>query len=350
MRPRFGRVLLGVAGTAAVLTAAPPAGAAVVANGSPGALAGAMADGGKTGGLVLTGASFAMLPPSGAPVGYGDAALSGFPTSGGTFAVMSTGDVTKAPSTMQGGNTSSSNGGPGRGGSDRDTVVLKVDFTIPSGANCVSFDFRFFSEEYPEYVGRSYNDAFIAELDKTTWTTAGSAITAPDNIAFDPAGNVISINATGPTSVSAENAVGTTYDAGTVLLHASSTVTPGAHSLYFSLFDQGDASLDSTVFIDNLVARTASAGGCTAGATTAPPTVAPVGAASTPPAFGKNGVVSMPSTKKCTSRRLFKIRLRRKKGVVYDWASVYVNGKRVRVYVRYKKKWRRTARPRGSMV
>ncbi len=39
----------------------------------------------------------------------------------------------------------------------------------------MAFDFRFLSEEFPIYVGTSFNDAFIAELDNSTWTTSGSA-------------------------------------------------------------------------------------------------------------------------------------------------------------------------------
>jgi hypothetical protein len=40
--------------------------------------------------------------------------------------------------------------------------------------------------------------------------------------------------------------------AATGVLHAFHAVSPGAHSLYFSLFDQGDHFYDSSVFLDNL--------------------------------------------------------------------------------------------------
>ena len=36
------------------------------------------------------------------------------------------------------------------------------------------------------------------------------------------------------------------------MLQAFHQVTPGVHSLYFSIFDQGDHALDSAVFLDNL--------------------------------------------------------------------------------------------------
>ncbi len=39
----------------------------------------------------------------------------------------------------------------------------------PKQANCLSFNFRFLSEEYPEFVADIYNDAFVAELDRSNW-------------------------------------------------------------------------------------------------------------------------------------------------------------------------------------
>ena len=211
-----------------------------------------------------------------------------------------------------------------RGSSDRDVTILKVDVKVPNGANCLSVDFRFFSEEFPEYVGKSVNDAFVAELDTSTWTTAGNVITAPNNFAFDPTGQVVSINSTGVTSVAAANSAGTTYDAATTLLRASTPTTPGNHSLYLSIFDQGDTIFDSAVFVDRLAATKTPAGQCKAGAAAATPT---------PTLTGKD-VIKLPSNKKCVSRRNFRIRIRQPGGLKIQTALVFVNGKRVRVLSR----------------
>jgi hypothetical protein len=143
---------------------------------------------------------------------------------------------------------------------------MKVDLSVPVDANCVTVEFRFLSEEFPEFIGTEFNDAFIAELDTTSWTTSGSNITAPDNFAFDPSGNVISINAAGVTSVEADEADGTTYDGATPILAASTPITAGAHSLYLSIFDQGDHFYDSAVFVDNLTLSEAAPGACITGA------------------------------------------------------------------------------------
>ncbi|MBX3027968.1 hypothetical protein KF840_24000 [bacterium] len=50
------------------------------------------------------------------------------------------------------------------------------------------------------------------------------------------------------------------------MLTASTPITSGAHSLYLSIFDQGDNVFDSAVFVDRLVVGTASPGGCEPGA------------------------------------------------------------------------------------
>jgi Bacterial Ig domain len=199
----------------------------------------------------LTSAAFVAVPPNGTPNGT-SVALGGFPTNGSTFAVLTSGDASLADDPNDNEGSGEDDGGANvRGDSDFDVTVLRLDLTAPASANCLRIDLKFFSEEYPEFVG-SFNDAFIAELDASTWTTSGQDITAPDNFAFDATGDVISVNSSGATSMSAADAAGTTYDGATVLLRAAHEVTPGAHSLYLSIFDQGDHVLDSAIFLDDV--------------------------------------------------------------------------------------------------
>lgn len=216
----------------------------------------------------VTGASFVAVPPSGTPNAVSDTALTGFPTNGATYGILTTGDAKVASAPNNTGNTGFNNGGANvRGNTDFDVTILKTDLAVPSGINCLAIDFRFLSEEYPEWVGSSFNDAFIAELDNSTWSTSGSTINAPDNFAFDQDGKVISINSTGATSVTPASAAGTTYDSATARLQARTPITPGAHSLYLSIFDQGDSIYDSAVFVDKLnLLSVASAEKCEEGA------------------------------------------------------------------------------------
>ncbi len=225
--------------------------------------------------------------------------LTAFPTHGTAYGILTSGDARFAdhPGTF----VSEGGGGSFRGAND--VTILQVDLTVPAGQNCLSVDFQFLSEEYDNFVGSSFNDAFIAELDTSDWSIGGNnVISAPNNFAFDPDGNVISINSTGVASMSHTNGAGTAYDTGdpnnpgdtlhggaTTLLRASTPVTPGAHSVYFSIFDQGDSAYDSAVFLDNLALGATSAGGCQPGASLPPPTVSKTADSPSSAPGGSNG-------------------------------------------------------------
>jgi hypothetical protein len=255
-----------------------------------------------------TGASFDTIPPNGSPVAVSDVPLTSFPTNGPSYAVLTTGNATFADNVNLSGSDSENNGGgqvPGRGGNDFDVVVLRIGLNVPSGTNCLSFDFRFLTEEFPEHVGQTVNDAFIAELDGSSWTTsADGTVTAPGNFAFDPAGRQISVNASGETSMSAADATGTTYDGATPLLRASTSVAPGPHTLFLSVFDQGDAILDSAAFVDNMVLTQQPPGGCVSGARRAPEPVGPATLADLPlPTLGETVNVQTVSGEVLVARR-----------------------------------------------
>jgi hypothetical protein len=250
----------------------------IVAAGAVPALAGVTPQTGPSGALAIaqaiaapsttiTGASFVAVPP-GTPDGTSTLPMGEFPTVGSSFGILTTGNVNSVPNTSTFANTDLG-GGNVRGNTDFDVTVLKVDLAAQPGANCLTFDFKFLSEEYPGFVNTLYNDAFIAELDTSTWTTSGSTITAPNDFVVDSSHHVISVNSTGLGGMTAANGAGTAFNGNqsysdnfylppgnaggaTSLLHAATQVTPGAHSVYFSIFDQGDHRLDSATFVDNL--------------------------------------------------------------------------------------------------
>lgn len=254
------RALLGVVATLAVAGAANVATASAatittVPDSDAGALA--LAQSMFQNPALITGAQFVAHPGDG-PNAVVTGSLSYFPQDGPTFGLMTSGDAQLADDPNDSSSSGQDDGGPAvHGDTSYDVTILRVDFVAPANTNCLSVGtFAFYSDEFPEYVGSAYNDAFIAEMDHNTWSTSGSTITAPDNFAFDPNHNVVSINSTGATSMNATNAAGTTYDGATGLLQASTQVTPGTHSLYLSIFDQGDRIYDSATMIDNIVVGT----------------------------------------------------------------------------------------------
>jgi hypothetical protein len=263
-------VIASVVSFAALGALAPPAMAAITTTRTSSTIASAIVADTST----ISGSSFQTIAPTGdlgeEPNAVSTTALGGFATNGSDYGILSTGDATLADDA----NGSDSDGvGLGglnvRGDNDYDVTILKVDLNVPAGVNCMTVDFRFLSEEYPEFVGFDVNDAFVAELDTSNWTTDATTaeVTAPNNFAFDPDGNPITVNAAGVTSMTAGNAIGTTYDGATPLLNASTPVASGPHSLYLSIFDQGDDIYDSAVFLDNVRFANRPAGTCVAGAT-----------------------------------------------------------------------------------
>jgi hypothetical protein len=235
----------------------------------------------------VVGAAFETRPPrTGAAIST--TRLGQFPTSGPSFGLLSTGDPrnASAPNSSPGTGTELLNSARGV----EDVTVLRIDLNAPASARCLSVRFRYYSEEFPEFVGDFFNDAFIAELDRSTWNVpaGGPGVSAIDNFAFDVQGRPLAVNSVGPTSAAAARAADTTYDAGTRRLRASIPITPGRHSLYLSIFDQGDRIFDSTAAIDRLTLDQLNP--CTRGAVVDVAPGQPAGAISL-----SNGRVSIPA-------------------------------------------------------
>lgn len=205
----------------------------------------------------LIGAQFVIAPPQNGPnaIGAGPkSTLDGFPIRGGHFAILSNGCSKRAAEPKYKGSFGCNDRGPEFHGT-RDTTVFRVELDVPKTANCLSFRFRFLSNEWPKWVGYRYNDAFIAEQGyyfrwRSTATTP--YLKVPDDFARTADGKLITVNQTGLGAMSKGNARGTGYNGGTRLLRASTPIKPGKRYVLFSIFDQGDRQFDSAAFVDNL--------------------------------------------------------------------------------------------------
>ena len=194
------------------------------------------------------------IPPGHDPVATTTRPIAGFPRKGKSFAILSTGCAHLAIRPNNSDSSGCRDGGAKVRGA-RDVTIMRIRVHVPQGANCLSFRFKFLSEEFPEFVGSEFNDAFIAEVGHApTWktnTNQSPSIVAPDDFATTRNGqNLININGAGVAKVSRGAAKGTTYDAATGKLRASTPVKPGNRLLYLSILDQGDRQYDSAVFID----------------------------------------------------------------------------------------------------
>ncbi len=158
----------------------------------------------------------------------------------------------------------------------KDLIQFSVELLVPANANSFSFDFNFFSGEYPIFLDSKFNDTFWAELKSSKLT---------GNVAFDQNKVPIRIRnaffsicqpspqypktksmCTKPDSLlkgtgfkdlcpipnSRYDTKIQTNGGATDWLFTKAPVTPGEKiTLVFSIFDKGDFAVDSTVLIDN---------------------------------------------------------------------------------------------------
>lgn len=127
-----------------------------------------------------------------------------------------------------------------------------IEFDIVSTDPDLNFVYVFGSEEYPEFVGSSFNDIF-------GFFISGPGFAEPQNIALVP-GTAIPVainnvnNITNSSfyiandSIPVPNAI--TYDGFTIPLTATATVIPGeTYHIKLAIADAGDSIFDSGVFI-----------------------------------------------------------------------------------------------------
>lgn len=230
-----------------------------ISTGNAGELAAAMASSSVT----VTGARF-QTQADPVTAGVGDSALTGFPTDGDTFAILSNGNVADIP--FPGTYASTDLGGAAVRGVESDVTILEVDLTVPAGANCLTVDARFLSDD--TWLTYPSADAFLAELDTSDWTTFMDDSVIPTRVAIEDPHNFATLPSTGnpmtpglgAVNWDPANGAGTAFDgptrtpsygSATDRLLISTPITAGAHTVFFSIFDHARTE-DSVIFLDNL--------------------------------------------------------------------------------------------------
>ena len=145
-----------------------------------------------------------------------------------------------------------------------DDVGFEVQLKAPTNATGYSYDFDFYSFEFPEWVCTSFNDQYVALVNPPPLGSIDG------NISFDIQGNPVSVNIAFfevcqfdsfypqfPCALGAgeldQTGFDTWDDAGaTSWLVTTAPVEPGEEfSIRFAIWDTGDTAFDSTVLIDN---------------------------------------------------------------------------------------------------
>lgn len=112
-------------------------------------------------------------------------------------------------------------------------------FDFRATQDTISYEFNFGSDEYPEYVGSSFDDGFGG------WLTDRNG--NKTQLSFDNFGNRVSIN-----SAWMSANPGTELDGTTGKLLTTANVVPGQnYSFEFAIADASDSIYDSTVYLSN---------------------------------------------------------------------------------------------------
>jgi len=131
-----------------------------------------------------------------------------------------------------------------------DLHQIKLELKAPYNARSFSFDFDFFSAEYPDYVNQEFNDSFYAILEAPS-TNRGRTT----NIAFDADNASIEVDNNyfqKPFHPIPNTGTGFDYHGSTGWLRTSWPIKGGElFTLTFSIHDEGDAIYDSLVVLDN---------------------------------------------------------------------------------------------------
>jgi len=192
------------------------------------------------------------------------------PQNGQRMLVLSTGVARSTTQSGACGDTSCFGNGPGNppngypqditgcspNNNINDDIGFEITLIAPENAQGFSFDFIFFTFDYPELICNPFNDQFIVTIN----TNPAGSING--NIAFDSNSTPIGVNANfinpGMSNLLQSTGFDSWGDAATTgWTRTSAPVVPNQEfTLSFIIWDTGDQSSDSTVVLDNFQWKT----------------------------------------------------------------------------------------------
>jgi uncharacterized repeat protein (TIGR01451 family) len=191
------------------------------------------------------------------------------PTEGSDFALFSTGIAGADIVTTDGTEPGDERGswfGAGQYGYPRDSATLTMELEVPEYMHYLYYDVQFFSTEYPDYIGTSYNDVFTVTVDSPScgvsdyYFDVNSGYFTLDSDDIPGTGFDIYARSGYPSGV---DWVDTTPRSGAADGGASDLIPVGGEThpvspneiitVTIDITDTGDNQFDSAAFIDNLM-------------------------------------------------------------------------------------------------
>jgi hypothetical protein len=134
----------------------------------------------------------------------------------------------------------------------RDLLWFQFELDVPGGTHGFTFDFVYFSREFPVFIGGTFNDMFIAWSNSESYT--GNLCFVDDQPCTVTGLGVSSANPQQTYKSNAPELAGTGFEpnGATDWYTAKASAVPGETlQLTWAIFDMGDTIYDTTVIIDN---------------------------------------------------------------------------------------------------
>jgi hypothetical protein len=144
-------------------------------------------------------------------------------------------------------------------GTFHDDAALELIFRTPPNASGFSFDYKYYTTDYPDWVCAQYTDGFIANIIPGFAGNTESNIATPNGLPMNANSDALQVCSTDPETCNlcyygTTDLVGTGFEGhgATSWVQAIAPVDGDTLiTLRLAIYDSGDGAMDATVLIDN---------------------------------------------------------------------------------------------------